>query len=78
MVMGVFLASGGLGTATLVPLIHKLDADKVALVSRHPDNHVSYSAEGGITRHADFDDPDSFVDAFKGVSTLHLISYPGI
>jgi uncharacterized protein YbjT (DUF2867 family) len=78
MVIGIFPASGGLGTATLAPLIEKLGSEKVALVSRHPENHASYAARGVITRRANFDDPDSFDDVFNGVTALNLISYPSI
>lgn len=76
--IGIFPAAGALGGATLKSLVHSTTHDPkfVVLVSRNPDKLQDEQKLGVTCRKADFDDKDSFDEAFRGVDVLNLISYP--
>ncbi|KAL4926690.1 uncharacterized protein BDV17DRAFT_268917 [Aspergillus undulatus] len=73
--IGVFPAGGGLGGSIIKHLLHLVPASQLTLIARKPES-LSYAAEAGATiRHADYDQPETLDNAFKGVEVLMLISY---
>jgi uncharacterized protein YbjT (DUF2867 family) len=76
--LGVFPASGGLGGSISKHLLNLAPPSDLVLISRHPEKLVSEKAAGAITRRADFDEAPTLDNAFEGIKTLFLISYPSI
>ena len=76
--VGVFPASGGLGGSTSKHLLEHYPADKVVLISRHPQKNQSIpGAEKAELRQAEYESsPAELENAFRGVQVLFLISYP--
>ena len=80
--VGIFPASGGLGGSTyrhlLDPKMNMLPGEKLILVSRHPEKVPQHYIESGVrTRQASYESTTSELeDAFSGIDTLFLISYP--
>ncbi|KAI9902068.1 hypothetical protein N3K66_003885 [Trichothecium roseum] len=85
--IGIFPASGGLGSSTYTHLLNKVPHDQVTLISRHPDKIPSAYTEqrredgkegGGVTlRQASYEStPQELEAAFAGLDALFLISYP--
>lgn len=85
--IGIFPASGGLGSSTYTHLLNKVPHDQVTLISRHPDKIPSSYTEqgrgeggqkGGVTlRQASYEStPQELEAAFAGLDALFLISYP--
>lgn len=73
--IGIFPASGSLGSSIYRHLLEIVDATNVVLVSRHPEKIPSHHTEAGVTsRTADYDVPGTLDDAFNDVSHLILIS----
>jgi NAD(P)H dehydrogenase (quinone) len=66
-------ASGHLGRRVLELLI-EAQAGTVIAATRTPEKMAAFSQRGVIVRQADFDDPDSLAEAFRGVDRLLLIS----
>ncbi|AZO23018.1 MULTISPECIES: SDR family oxidoreductase [unclassified Mesorhizobium] len=69
-------ASGHLGRAVIN---HLLDAQKVApanivATTRNPENLADLAALGVVVRAADFDDPASLENAFKGADRVLIVS----
>jgi len=77
--IGVFPASGGLGTSTYRPLLKFVSPADVVLISRHPERtDPEYLKTGVETRKADYDVPDTLEHVFDNISCLYLVSYPSI
>ena len=73
--IGIFPASGNLGTSIYTHLLNHVDASNVVLVSRYPEKLPSAYAEAGVlTRKADFEDAGTLQGAFDDVSHLLVIS----
>lgn len=66
-------ASGQLGKRVL-ELLLAADADTIIATTRTPDKLADFAEQGVIVRQADFDDPASLDEAFKGADRLLLIS----
>lgn len=73
--IGVFPASGGLGTSIVNHLAKLVPASQLVLIARDPKNLTSFKNEGATVRRADYDEPSTFPPAFEGVDILMLISY---
>ncbi|GAA6002042.1 hypothetical protein JCM10207_003049 [Rhodosporidiobolus poonsookiae] len=79
--LGIFPASGALGTSTLTHLLALLPPEQrssVVLAARHPDKLKAQGEQGAMIRQADYDRPDTLEPAFEGVKTLCLISYASV
>lgn len=75
--IGVFPASGALGTSLYTHLCKFTDPADVKLISRHPETIPNEYLEAGVTvAKADYNSPESLKHAFDGVTCLVLISYP--
>ncbi|KAJ5979628.1 hypothetical protein N7481_006926 [Penicillium waksmanii] len=74
-IIGVFPASGGLGSSVVNHLKTLVPASQLLLIARHPEKLVAISREGASVRQADYDIPSSLTNAFDGVDVLMLISY---
>ncbi|KLU89220.1 hypothetical protein MAPG_08194 [Magnaporthiopsis poae ATCC 64411] len=76
--VGIFPASGGLGSSTAAHLRKLMPNDHLVLISRYPEKQPKEYAESGTQlRKATFEDPpEQLAEAFKGVDVLFLISYP--
>ncbi|KAL4966493.1 uncharacterized protein BDV14DRAFT_171181 [Aspergillus stella-maris] len=73
--IGVFPATGGLGSSIVKHLLKLVPASQLILIARKPES-LSYAADAGATiRKADYDDPATLDTAFDGVDVLMLISY---
>jgi NAD(P)H dehydrogenase (quinone) len=67
-------ASGPFGRATTAGLLNHMPADRLILVSRHPEKLKSLAGQGAIVRFGDFDDKASLLSAFAGGDKLLMIS----
>jgi uncharacterized protein YbjT (DUF2867 family) len=76
--IGLFPASGALGTSILNHLSKLLPASQLILIARHPERLDDFKKEGATVRRADYDDPSTLQTAFEGVDILMLISYASI
>lgn len=76
--VGIFPASGGLGTSTYQHLLKLVPNDKVVLISRHPDKVSEKYIQAGVqTRQASYETaPSDLEKTFSGIDVLFLISYP--
>lgn len=76
--IGIFPASGGLGTSTYTHLLKAVPASNVVLISRHPEKTPQiYKDQGVHLRQASYGASPIELDvAFQGITTLFLISYP--
>lgn len=66
-------ASGQLGRRVIELLLEK-QAETIVAATRTPEKLADFAERGVIVREADFDDPVSLAEAFKGVDRLLLIS----
>lgn len=66
-------ASGHLGRR-VVELLLEAQAGNIIATTRTPEKLAEFSQRGVTVRHADFDDPASLAEAFKGADRLLLIS----
>ena len=73
--IGVFPASGGLGTSIVNHLSKLIPASQLVLIARKPENLENFKRAGATVRQADYDDPATLDKAFDGVGVLMLISY---
>ncbi|KAL2833867.1 hypothetical protein BDW59DRAFT_64636 [Aspergillus cavernicola] len=74
--IGVFPASGGLGSSIVNHLLTLVPASQLTLIARKPEG-LSHEADAGATiRHADYDNLSTLDHAFDNVDVLMLISYP--
>lgn len=67
-------ASGHLGRLAIKSLLEKTEAGTIIALVRNPDAVADLAAVGVIVRKADYDQPESYVEALKGVDKLLLIS----
>lgn len=73
--IGVFPASGGLGTSIVNHLTKLVSTSQLVLIARTPDKWSKLGQAGATLRSADYDQPASLDDAFDGVDVLMLVSY---
>lgn len=73
--IGVFPASGGLGTSIVNHLAKAIPASDLILIARSPERLNTLERAGAAVRKADYDDPSTLDTAFKDVDILMLISY---
>lgn len=73
--IGVFPASGGLGTSIVNHLAKLVSASQLVLIGRSPDKWANLGQAGATLRSADYDQPATLDKAFDGVEVLMLISY---
>lgn len=73
--IGIFPASGGLGTSIINHLVKLVPASQLILIARNPEKLASLSREGATIRRADYDDPATLDRVFDNVGVLMLISY---
>ena len=77
--LGVFPASGQLGTSIRNDLLNFINPNDLVLVSRYPDKTPPHFSKAGVTlRKGDYDDPEGLGTAFADISHLILISAPSI
>ncbi|KAF4446880.1 hypothetical protein F53441_9511 [Fusarium austroafricanum] len=76
--IGIFPASGALGTSTYTHLLSQVPNDKVTLINRYPEKVPQKYAENGTTvRQASYESTaEELQAAFAGINILFLISYP--
>ncbi|KAI9933526.1 hypothetical protein ASPWEDRAFT_115377 [Aspergillus wentii DTO 134E9] len=73
--IGVFPASGGLGSSIVNHLLQLVPASELVLLARHPDKLADVSRAGATVRRVDYDEPETLYRAFEGIGVLMLISY---
>ncbi|KAJ6115372.1 hypothetical protein N7486_001150 [Penicillium sp. IBT 16267x] len=73
--IGVFPASGGLGSSIVKHLQNLVPASDLILIARNPSKLSDGKQAGATIRHADYDDASSLDNTFDGIHTLMLISY---
>ncbi|KAK4034303.1 hypothetical protein C8A01DRAFT_49284 [Parachaetomium inaequale] len=78
MTIGIFPASGGLGTSTYTHLLKLVPNDQVILINRNPENVPQQYIDAGVrVRKASYESTFSELEyAFSGIDVLFLISYP--
>ncbi|KAH8881897.1 NAD(P)-binding protein [Thozetella sp. PMI_491] len=78
MTIGIFPASGGLGGSTYEHLLKLVAPSEVVLISRHPEKVPQKHSQAGVQlRQASYEStPAELEQAFVGIDTLFLISYP--
>ncbi|KAG8670944.1 hypothetical protein FPOAC1_004179 [Fusarium poae] len=76
--IGIFPASGALGTSTYTHLLSQVPNEKVTLINRYPEKvPKKYTEKGTIVRQASYESSaEDLQAAFSGVDVLFLISYP--
>ncbi|KAK3346877.1 hypothetical protein B0T25DRAFT_289968 [Lasiosphaeria hispida] len=76
--IGIFPASGGLGSSTITHLLNLVPANNLTLINRHPDKVPQAHTDAGVqARKASYESLPSELEAtFSGIDTLFLISYP--
>lgn len=67
-------ASGQLGRLVIEALLKTLPAGEIVAAVRNPAKIADLAARGVQVRHADYDEPASLLEAFKGADKLLLIS----
>jgi NAD(P)H dehydrogenase (quinone) len=74
--MGIVItgASGHLGRSTAEMVLGRVPASEVILTTRHPEELSDFAERGAEIRTADFDRPETLVEAFAGAERLLLIS----
>lgn len=73
--IGIFPASGGLGTSIINHLVKLVPASQLIPIAHNPEKLASFSRDGATIRRADYDDRASLERVFDGVGVLMLISY---
>lgn len=78
MTVGIFPASGGLGTSTYTHLLKLVPNDQVVLINRHPENVPQPYIDAGVrVLKASYESTFPELEtAFSGIDVLFLISYP--
>jgi uncharacterized protein YbjT (DUF2867 family) len=76
--IGIFPASGALGTSTYTNLLSQVPNNQVTLINRYPEKVPKKYVENGVTvRQASYESSAEDLEAvFAGVDILFLISYP--
>jgi NAD(P)H dehydrogenase (quinone) len=67
-------AAGQLGRSVTAQLLELLPPSELIVTTRNPLELADLAARGVQVRHADFDKPESLVDAFRGGDRMLLIS----
>lgn len=73
--IGVFPASGALGTSIVKNLTTLVPASQLVLIARHPEKLAEFRKDGATVRQANYDDDSSLDHAFDGIDVLMLVSY---
>lgn len=73
--IGVFPASGGLGTSIITHLLKLVPATQLVLIARYPEKLAELSRAGATVRRGDYDEPETLNRVFDDVGVLMLISY---
>ena len=73
--IGIFPASGGLGSSIVTHLLNLIPADQLILITRFPEKLAALSRAGATVRRGDYDDPKTLERVFDNVGVLMLISY---
>jgi uncharacterized protein YbjT (DUF2867 family) len=73
--VGVFPASGGIGSGTVKHISTRLEAKNLTFIARSPEKLEEQRLSGAIIRKADYDDTASLEHAFDGRGG-HNILYP--
>ncbi|KAK4098482.1 NAD(P)-binding protein [Parathielavia hyrcaniae] len=78
MKVGIFPASGALGSSTYTHLLNLVPNDQVVLISRHPEKIPRPYLDAGVqARQASYESTSSELEkAFSGIDILFLISLP--
>jgi NAD(P)H dehydrogenase (quinone) len=66
-------ASGKLGQEIVAGLLRRTTADEIAVAGRDTEKLEQQNTSGIEIRQADYDEPNSLVEAFQGIDTLVLI-----
>ncbi|KAL6228901.1 hypothetical protein BDW75DRAFT_235586 [Aspergillus navahoensis] len=76
--VGIFPASGGLGTSTYINLLSQVPNNQVTLINRYPEKVPKKYIENGVTvRQASYESSTEELEAvFTRVDVLFLISFP--
>ena len=67
-------ASGHLGRLVIKALLERTEASEIVALVRNPEAVSDLAAKGISVRKADYDQPESYAEALKGVEKLLLIS----
>lgn len=67
-------ANGQLGRLVITSLLEKTDAANIIALVRNPDSAAELKALGIEVRQADYNKPETLINAFEGVDKLLLIS----
>ncbi|KGO42288.1 hypothetical protein PEX1_042610 [Penicillium expansum] len=73
--IGVFPASGALGSSIVNHLAKLVPESDLILSARRPEKLHDLKQAGATVRRADYDDPSTLDTAFEGVDVLMLVSY---
>ncbi|KAJ5835262.1 hypothetical protein N7447_001288 [Penicillium robsamsonii] len=73
--IGVFPASGALGSSIVNHLAKLVPESDLILISRRPEKLDDIKQAGATVRRADYDEPSTLGTAFDGVDVLMLVSY---
>ncbi|KAJ5188913.1 hypothetical protein N7491_005235 [Penicillium cf. griseofulvum] len=73
--VGVFPASGALGSSIVNHLAKLVPEPDLVLIARHPEQLHDIKQAGATIRRADYDKPSTLDTAFNGVDVLMLVSY---
>ncbi|KAJ5410858.1 uncharacterized protein N7487_005217 [Penicillium crustosum] len=73
--IGVFPASGALGSSIVNHLVKLVPKYDLILSARHPEKLHDLKQAGATVRRADYDEPSTLDTAFEGVDVLMLVSY---
>ncbi|KAJ5508004.1 hypothetical protein N7527_010147 [Penicillium freii] len=73
--IGVFPASGALGSSIINHLVKLVPESDLVLSARHPEKLHDLKQAGATVRRADYDEPSTLDTAFEGVDVLMLVSY---
>lgn len=73
--IGVFPASGALGSSIVNNLAKLVPESDLVLVARRPEKLHDLKQAGATVRRADYDEPSTLDTAFNGVDVLMLVSY---
>ena len=76
--IGIFPASGGLGSSVCMHLLKRVAADNLILVNRYPEKVPASYVEAGVrVRQASYESsPSDLESAFAGIEVLFLVSFP--
>ncbi|KAJ5943834.1 hypothetical protein N7516_004002 [Penicillium verrucosum] len=73
--IGVFPASGALGSSIVNHVVKLIPESELVLSARYPEKLHDLKQAGATVRRADYDEPSTLDTAFEGVDVLMLVSY---